>query len=213
MKELTGSLVLILILAFSLNSFGFFNKLSHPRYERLPTGDIVFQELGGEQGRAVRAATGSPFTHCGVVFEQDGTLYVLEAIQPVSVVTLDSFRRRSKVFHARRLKNRSSLNKENLNKALRWGQGQLGKNYDPLFQWDDENLYCSELVWKIFEKAAEVKLCTPKTFQSYFLDKPEVRRLIRQRYGNQSNLPAQEPVVAPSDLAASNLLVEVPRRK
>lgn len=213
MKHLSLVLAFFVFLAASLDSFGLFNKSGHPNYERLRTGDIVFQELGGEQGQAVRAATGSRFTHCGVVFEQDGKLYVLEAIQPVSVVSLDAFRRRSKLFHARRLKDPSALNVPNLQKALRWGRQQLGKDYDPLFQWDDDHLYCSELVWKIYRRAAGIELCEPKTFQTYFLDKPEVRRLIRKRYGNRANLPAREPVVAPSDLAASHLLIEVPRRK
>jgi len=99
-----------------------------------------------------------------------------------------------------------------LTKALTWRRAQLGKDYDLLFQWDDETLYCSELVWKIYEEAAGVKLCKTKTFQSYFLDKPEVRKVIQKRYGEAANLPAKEPVVAPSDLAASPLLAEVPRR-
>lgn len=209
MKKLLVILTLITGLAYA----GFFSKIKHPKYERLQTGDIVFQELGGAQGRAVKAATGSPYTHCGVVFEQEGTLYVLEAVQPVSVVTLDSFRRRSRVFHARRLKDPAALNPQNLQKALTWGREQIGKDYDPLFKWDDKNLYCSELVWKIYKKATAVELCPPKTFKSYFLEKPEVQRIIRQRYGAAEELPAKEPVVAPSDLADSKLLIEVPRRK
>jgi len=212
MKKFTA----LLLALFGLSAItygGFLSKTKGPNYERLQTGDIVFQELGGPQGRAVKAATGSPYTHCGVVFEQNRTLYVLEAVQPVSVVTLDAFRRRSRIFHARRLRNPGALNPKNLSKALTWGRQQIGKNYDPLFQWDDKNLYCSELVWKVYKQAANVELCPTKTFKSYFLQKPEVQRIIRQRYGAAAKLPAQEPVVAPSDLARSALLVEVPRRK
>lgn len=188
-------------------------KFGRPQYEELRSGDVVFQELGSAQGRAVKAATGSRFTHCGVVFQQNGTLYVLEAVQPVSIVSLADFKRRSRIFHARRLKDPSVLNQKNFEKALTWGRRQLGKNYDPLFKWDDQNLYCSELVWKVFKKAANLELCRTKTFKSYFLEKPAVRQIIQQRYGNRANLPANEPVVAPSDLARSPLLVEVPRRR
>ena len=192
---------------------GFFSfQKNGSRYERLQTGDVVFQDTGGEQGKAVEAATGSKFTHCGIVFEQDGKLYVLEAVQPVTVVTLDSFRRRSKVFHARRLKDRSKLNAAAMEKGLAWGRKQIGKDYDPLFQWDDETLYCSELVWKIYKQSTGIELCETKTFQSYFLEKPEVRAVIQKRYGDVPRLPEKEPVVAPSDLAASALLDEVPKR-
>ncbi|WP_052573846.1 hypothetical protein [Haloferula sp. BvORR071] len=45
----------------------------------LKTGDVVFQSSNGEQAEAVRKATGSRFTHCGVVFEQNGEWKVLEA--------------------------------------------------------------------------------------------------------------------------------------
>ncbi len=204
-------LLLLLISGTALGGLFAFKKQG-PAYERLQTGDIVFQYTGGEQGEAVEAATGSKFTHCGVVFEQNGTLYVLEAVQPVSVVTLSQFRRRSNIFHARRLKDTSKINVPALEKALTWGKKQIGKDYDPLFQWDDENLYCSELVWKVYEKSTGLKLCEPKTFKSYFLDKPVVRKVIEKRYGDISKLPPKEPVVAPSDLATSLLLEEVPRK-
>lgn len=192
---------------------GLFSKTwKHPRYEPLQTGDIVFQDTGGMQGAAIEAATGSNFTHCGVVFESKGTLYVLEAVEPVSIVTLKDWKKRSSVFHARRLKNTAKLDQTTVNKAAVWGKKQLGKPYDLLFEWDDDSLYCSELVWKIYKESAGITLCKPKSFESYFLEDEVVRQVIRQRYGSLEKLPKNEPVVAPSDLAASPLLVEVPRR-
>ena len=206
-------LLLLFLLLTSIAYGGFFLfKKNGPNYERLQTGDIVFQDTGGEQGAAVQAATNSNLTHCGIVFEQNKKLYVLEAVQPVQVVTLDAFRKRSKIFVAKRLKNRTKLTPAAVQKGLDWGQKQIGKDYDLLFQWDDETIYCSELVWKIYKEATGQKLCRPKTFKSYFLDKPAVRTVIQKRYGHAGKLPEKEPVVAPSDLAESPLLQEVPRR-
>ena len=208
------SLLIIAAILTGITLGGFFPfKKNGPKYERLQSGDIVFQDTGGEQGEAVEAATKSKYTHCGVVFEQERQLYVLEAVQPVKVVTLDSFRKRSKVFHARRLKDPSILNAASMKKALAWGKKQIGKDYDPLFKWDNENLYCSELVWKIYKQSTGLELCEPKTFKSYFLENPIVRQIIQNRYGDVDNLPVNESVVAPSDLATSGLLVEVPLRK
>jgi len=177
----------------------------------LKPGDIVFQDTGGEQGRAVSAATDSPYTHCGVVVENEGRLFVLEAVQPVSAIPLAQWKARSDLFHARRLKDPSKLTPAVFKKAQDWALKQFGKPYDLKFQWDDESLYCSELVWKVFAESASIRLCEPKRFQDYFLKKPEVRRVIASRYGSAKNLPKNEPVVAPSDLAASALLKEVPR--
>ena len=203
--------LLLLLISFSAHGLWFSKTSAHPRYERLKSGDIVFQDTGGQQGEAVRAATGSDFTHCGVVFESEGTLYVLEAIQPVSVITLKQWKARSKVFHARRLKNEKALTPAVFQKASDWTSKQLRKDYDILFQWGDDELYCSELVWKVYHQAAGVKLCQPKPFKSYFLEDPAVTRIVKARYGDLDQLPENEPVVAPSDLAESPLLEEVPR--
>jgi len=207
------TLVLSLLITLPIQAGWLSRQSPHPRYQELKEGDIVFQDTGGAQGAAVRAATNSPYTHCGVLFKKDGTLYVLEAVQPVKVTSFLAWKQRSKVFHARRLKDGSQLTPAAFQKALKWGTAQLGKNYDFHFKWGDDELYCSELVWKIYHQAAGITLCTPKSFQSYFLKDPAVTRIVRQRYGAVANLPKNMPVVAPSDLAASPLLAEVPRRQ
>ena len=206
------SILIALILAIPSHAGWLSRQSAHPRYTELQEGDIVFQDTGGAQGDAIKAATKSQFTHCGVVFENQGSLYVLEAVQPVRVTPLAAWKQRSRIFHARRLKDESRLNAASLKKAIRWGSDQLGKDYDLHFKWGDDQLYCSELVWKIYHISTGISLCEPKSFQSYFLDDPAVRSIIRRRYGALQNLPKNEPVVAPSDIAASPHLQEVPVR-
>lgn len=176
----------------------------------LQEGDIVFHGNAGEQCDAVREATGSPYTHCGVVFEKDGRLMVLEAVQPVRITTVEAFQQRSLPgsFHARRLKQ--AANSAEIEKAKAWGSKQIGRNYDYAFSWDPYTLYCSELVWKAYQQAG-IELCEPRRFHDYRLDHPKVQAIIAKRYGSADKLPRDEPVVAPGDLADSPLLVEVPR--
>jgi hypothetical protein len=176
----------------------------------LQEGDILFHGTPGQQADAIRGATGSPYTHCGVVFSENGRLMVLEAVQPVRTTTVEEFQNRGTTgtFLAKRLK--SPPDAAGIEKAKDWARKQLGLNYDARFQWGDDKLYCSELVWKVFDKAG-VKLCEPRRFQDYKLDHPAVKPVIEQRYGSADKLPKDEPVVAPSDLAESDLLVEVPR--
>lgn len=173
-------------------------------------GDIVFQGNAGPQSDAVRAATNSPFTHCGLVFEMDGKFMVMEAIHPVQVTSLKRFIERSLPgsFHAMRLKQ--PINQAFLTKGRDWAAKQAGLPYDLQFRWDDQKLYCSEFVWKAYEKAG-VKLCEKRAFRSFDLKAPAVKQIIDQRYGGIDKLPLDEPAVAPGDLAASPLLVEVPR--
>lgn len=210
------SLMLLLCLALPLSAWPFsLKKSTTPAYD-LQTGDIVFQATGGEQCRAIRAATHSPYSHCGVVFQSDGKLYVLEAISPVVSTPLDHFRKRSVpgTFHARRLKNiDEALTPETFKKAVTWSEFNLGKPYDSLFLWGDKELYCSELVWKVFHEAAGIDLVKPRRFDSFDLSSEIVQGLIVQRFGSRDKFPGAEPVVAPSDLAASKMLVEVPRQR
>lgn len=206
------TLLFTLLISLPVQAGWLSRQSAHPRYQELKEGDILFQDTGGKQGAAVRAATNSPFTHCGVLFKQDGKFYVLEAVQPVKVTSFLAWKQRSKVFHARRLKDDSKLTPAAFKKALNWGSAQLGKNYDFHFKWGDDELYCSELVWKIYHQATGITLCKPRSFQSYLLEDNAVREIVRRRYGGLENLPKNMPVVAPSDLARSPLLVEVPRR-
>lgn len=174
----------------------------------LREGDIVFSSSERGQGEAIIAATGSTHTHCGIVVRRDGRLVVLEAVQPVGVVSLEAFIARGKPerFLARRLKTPPDLAK--LKAASAWGESQIGRNYDARFLWGDEQLYCSELVWKIYQRAG-VELCPLRRFRDYDLNKPSVRKIIDERFGGMDRLPLDEKVVAPSDLAASPLLVDV----
>jgi len=177
----------------------------------LQEGDIVFSSSSQGQGKAIMDATGSIYTHCGIVQLMDGQPVVLEAVQPVRLTPLATFISHSDpgTFTAKRLK--AALSPEYYQNAKAWAISQVGKNYDDQFRWDDQRMYCSELVWKIYQKAG-VQLCDLKKFADYSLEQPEVRKVIEQRYGSISNVPTDENVVAPGDLAASPLLTEAPRR-
>lgn len=198
------------ILAWLVLSWGSALMASEPESYALQEGDIVFSGSSLGQGSAIIAATGSPYTHCGIVIQQNGRLMVLEAVQPVGVTTLEDFMAhgRPESFTARRLK--AAVAPAAYRTARVWATAQIGRNYDVRFRWDDQLLYCSELVWKIYQRAG-VELCQPRRFRDFHLQRPAVRRMIEQRYGSIDRLPLDEKVVAPSDLAASPLLEEAPR--
>ena len=51
---------------------------------QLKDGDILFQPSFSQQSKAVEIATNSPYSHCGILFFENGKPYVYEAIQPVT---------------------------------------------------------------------------------------------------------------------------------
>lgn len=175
----------------------------------LREGDIVFQDSKSAQCEAIRQATGSEWTHCGILFLSNEKWMVLEAVQPVSVTTLELWRLRNrKSFAVKRLKAADSLlTSAVLHKMGDVGGTYMGKRYDIYFNWTDTEIYCSELVWKIYH-AVGIDLCALKPLRSYNLQAPIVKSVMKQRYGK--NIPLEEKMVAPGDLFNSALLVNVP---
>ncbi len=52
---------------------------------------------------------------------------------------------------------------ENLEKINMAGERFTGKSYDLYFEWTDETIYCSELVWKIYKEALGIEIGKPET--------------------------------------------------
>lgn len=175
--------------------------------DRLRDGDIIFQETASAQSKAIQLATHSRYSHVGIVYFRNGKPFVLEAVQPVRISSLSSFIGRSVGGHyvVKRLKNAEAiLTKPVLAKMQRIGRSFVGKNYDWVFGWSDARIYCSELVWKIYQRAAGIELSPTKKLMEFDLSHPVVRAKMKERYGKK--IPLDEPVVAPSQLFESALL-------
>ncbi len=178
--------------------------------EVLRDGDIIFQSSLSGQGKAIREATGSVYTHCGIVFEDNGQLYVFEAVQPVKSTPLEKWIARGRKGHyvAKRLKNASDVLTDDVRKTMKAeGRKFKGKNYDLTFGWNDDKLYCSELVWKLYERAADVELCELSRMGDFDLSHPEVKRILKARYGDK--IPLDDKVVSPAAIFESDLLQSV----
>lgn len=176
----------------------------------LREGDILFQTSKSAQSRVIRLATHSPWSHCGIVLKKGARLMVYEAAATVRYTPLETWIARGvgKRYMALRLRDAATLLDEKRLRALRRAAATFeGKPYDLLFEWSDKAQYCSELVWKIYKKGADIALSPLRDIRDFDFSHPEVKKLARQRTGTQ--LPKEQPVVAPSDLAASALLAPV----
>lgn len=177
--------------------------------EALKDGDIIFQTSQSAQCEAVRIATRSKFSHCGMIFKKDDNVFVIEAVQPVKITPFDEWIRHGKnnCYLVKRLKDTLQLNNDKMVKMRLVGTQFLDKDYDLYFEWSDDKIYCSELVWKIYKEGAGIELCKQETLQSFNLKDKAVQAILRQRYGNY--IPLNEKVVAPSQLSDSRLLETV----
>lgn len=175
------------------------------------TGDIIFQSSNSGQSKAVQLATNSKFSHVGIIFIENNEVYVLEAVQPVCKTKVKNWVKAGdgNKFWVKRLSDPKIFDKtENCKKLYDEYTKYEGKNYDIFFNWSNKEIYCSELVWKIYKSAFEIELCSLKKLKTFDLSHKEVKRIMAIRYGD--NIPYDEYVVAPSDIYKSKLLITIP---
>ncbi|HEY3516317.1 MAG TPA: YiiX family permuted papain-like enzyme [Gammaproteobacteria bacterium] len=167
-------------------------------------GDIVFHTSRSAQSLAIQLATKSPYSHMGIVYLRDGKPFVFEAVQPVKITPLDEWIERGERQHfvAKRLRDADTrLTAETLRKMRAAGEQLAGKDYDPYFEWSDERIYCSELVWKIFERGAGIELGGRQTIAAFDLSHPTVQAKLKERYGDR--VPLDEVVISPAAIFAA----------
>ncbi len=173
-------------------------------------GDIVFHTSRSSQSLAIQKATGSRYSHMGIVYLRDGEPFVFEAVATVRLTPLAEWIARGVDSHfvAMRLAAADDLlTQATLERMIDSGQSFAGKSYDLYFEWSDDRLYCSELVWKVYQRALGLEIGELRTIESFDLTDPVVQAKILERFAGPP--PAGEPVISPADMFASDLLVTV----
>ncbi len=176
----------------------------------IQNGDIIFQISLSKQSAAVKLATNSDYSHVGIIFEDDGEWVVYEAMQPVMKTPIKEWIERGENDHyviKRLIDAKKVLTKPVLQEMQAIGEMQLGKDYDIYFNWSDDEIYCSELVWKIYDEAAGIHIGELKQLKDFDLTSEAVRAVMAERYGE--TIPLTEKVIAPSGLFNSTKLVLV----
>ena len=179
----------------------------------LKDGDIIFHTSRSAQSIAVQRATGSRYSHMGIVLLRGGKPYVFEAVSTVRYTPLAQWTARGNGGHyvVKRLRNADTLLTPGAVAKLRVGTSDFeGRPYDLTFEWSDKRIYCSELVWKLYQRALGVRIGELQKIREFNLGDPAVRAKMRERYGDK--VPMDEPVISPVAMFESPLLVTVETR-
>jgi hypothetical protein len=132
------SLLVILFLLFPLRT-----RAALPLLE---AGDLVFQTSDSPQSQVIQIATGSRYSHVGIVdVSRNGQIYIVEAIARVGRTPLASWIARGQGgrYAVFRLGGFGAGQKQAFVAAA---NRYLGRAYDMYFTSHNEELYCSELV-------------------------------------------------------------------
>jgi hypothetical protein len=173
-------------------------------------GDLIFHTSRSSQSLAVRRATGSRFSHMGIILTHDGHPQVFEAVATVSYTPLEQWIARGvgRRFVVKRLRNARQVITADAVARLRQAAAPYeGKRYDLTFEWSDGRIYCSELAYKMYRDALDIRIGELQKVRDLHLDDPEVKKKMRERYGDQ--VPLDAPVLSPQAMFESPLLETV----
>jgi hypothetical protein len=138
----------------------------------LQNGDVVLQASTSERSALIRKASRSPYSHVGLVEVAKDGVFVIEAVQPVSRTPLAAWAKRGEGGWVTVL--RPKLDAKTRARVVAAAKKELGKPYDARYRWDDERLYCSELVVKAFARGANLSVGTQEVVKTLELSDEEL---------------------------------------
>jgi hypothetical protein len=177
--------------------------------EPLRDGDIIFHTSRSAQSEAIQRATHSPYSHVGIILFRDGKPFVFEAIATVRYTPLDRWQARGDGGRYRVRRLATPLTGEQIARLRASAARYAGKPYDLYFEWSDERIYCSELIWKMYRDALGIEIGARQKLREFDLSNPVVKIKMRERYGTR--VPLEEPVISPAAVFASPLLSDLPQ--
>lgn len=168
------------------------------------TGDIIFIQSQTQQSQAIREGTHSEWTHVGIVIGDK----VAEETSGVKYTPIKNFiaRSKDKAYAIYRTKTYSKSMEPKLRELIR----KYDKPYDIYFEWGNDRIYCSELVYKVFKDLTGSGIGKLQTFGDMDLEAPAVKALIKKRYEDTGReLNPEETIITPISQMQDPELTEI----
>ncbi len=158
------------------------------------TGDVVLQTSRSSRSALIRKASDSPYSHVGLVEVAKDGVFVLEAVQPVSRTPWKTWKARGAGGKVTVLRAKG-LEAPTLANVVAEAKRELGKPYDARYRWDDESIYCSELVAKAFERGGKLNVGKQQQVKSLQLSAADLA------LGPKLGIDPEQTLLTPASLA------------
>jgi hypothetical protein len=148
--------------------------------DTLVNGDLIFQNSRSTQSSAILSATGSPYTHMGIIIRRNREIFVLEAGPTVREVPLARWVANG-VDGAHAIYRIDALNESQRSVILDAARRYLGRPYDIFFDFEGDAIYCSELPYLAFG-AAGIEIGKVQSVSELNVGNAAAQRLISERW-------------------------------
>lgn len=148
----------------------------------LAAGDIVFQETTTSASDAIMLASGTRYTHVGLVeIDKAGRPIVIEAVGPVREVPLEKWIKKGDGGQVT-VKRMKGLTEAQAQEAIAIARRYLGRPYDHYFYETRDQIYCSELVYAAFKDGPGLTVGKEEKVRDLNIDTGAAQKLIQQRW-------------------------------
>lgn len=168
---------------------------TRPQPVKFQNGDVVLQTSRSSRSAMIQKVSRSPYSHTGVVEVAPDGVFVIEAIGKVSRTPLTAWAKRGVDGRVTVLRAKALTPAEG-RRVVAAAKTQLGKRYDARFRWDDERLYCSELVAKAYARGASREVGRQEVLKELNVTSAELQ-LVAPKLG----LSPDQTLLTPQSLA------------
>jgi len=158
-------------------------------------GDILLQHIPSYLCSVIADVSQSQYSHCGIIVKKGSRTFVLEAIGPVRYTPISRW-------ISRGVQNRFTqirpinLSRDQIQLAILEAEKMLGRPYDLRYDMDEQKIYCSELIYKAYQRGCQIEIGEQETLGS--LNWKPHEQFIRHLEGG--GLPLNRVMVTPESL-------------
>jgi hypothetical protein len=173
--------ICLLTLFLSIYIWFAVTPFSEKNIPTLKNGDLVFQTIQGSQTLAIMFASQSVYSHIGMIHIKNGKPNVMEAIGPVREIPLDKWVKQG-IGDRLSIMRIKDLDEAAADKAIKAAGKYLGLPYDFFFLMGNDQIYCSELVYKAFKEGDHIQLGKVENVSDLNINNFAVDKIIKERW-------------------------------
>ncbi|WP_337268183.1 YiiX/YebB-like N1pC/P60 family cysteine hydrolase [Oryzifoliimicrobium ureilyticus] len=159
---------------------GTFFALADSAYPPLHDGDLIFQTSTSSQSSAIIFASGSAFSHMGIIKNNNGELSVIEAAATVRETPLKDWIKRG-LLKRTAIYRDPRLTPDKARELLSFARKLYGKPYDIFFSFNNDAIYCSELPYLAYQTIG-LPIGTVQKVGDLNVNNVVVRKLFQSRW-------------------------------